>query len=83
LNNERLSWSSNNSAGAYASPLKWTVAGNRGNTGGSLNDVGTHGSCRSSTVYGINSRILHFLSSNAYMGNHNRGSGLTVRCLKN
>jgi hypothetical protein len=29
INAERLSWSQNNSAGAFASPLKWTLAGYR------------------------------------------------------
>jgi uncharacterized protein (TIGR02145 family) len=82
LNNERLSWSSNNSAGAFASPLKWPMAGNRNNSNGSLSNVGTHGTYWSSTVSGTNSRNLSFYSSNVNMLNNNRAYGYSVRCLK-
>jgi hypothetical protein len=83
LNNERLSWSSQNTAGAYASLLKWTMAGVRFAINGSLNDVGGAGYNWSSTVSGSNSRFLTFSSSNAFIGDGSRGSGLAVRCLKN
>jgi hypothetical protein len=83
LNNERLSWSSNNSAGAYASPLKWTMAGYRHHSNGLLSGVGTYGYCWSSTVSGTSSRFLDFSSSNAYMNVFYRANGFTVRCLKN
>jgi hypothetical protein len=83
LNNERLSWSSNNSAGAYASPLKWTMAGVRYAINGSLNDVGGAGYNWSSTVNGTYSRFLVFGSSDAFIGDGSRGSGLAVRCVKN
>jgi hypothetical protein len=83
LNNERLSWSSNNSAGAYASPLKWTVAGYRSYSNGSLNDVGTVGFGWSSTVNGTNSRLLDFNSSFTLMSVYSRAYGFSVRCLKN
>ncbi|MBZ0242810.1 MAG: fibrobacter succinogenes major paralogous domain-containing protein, partial [Bacteroidales bacterium] len=46
---ERLSWVNNNSAGAFASPIKLTVAGYRNFSGGSLDNVGTVGSYWSST----------------------------------
>ena len=42
-NAELLSWSSNNSAGAFASPLKLPVAGYRYGGDGSLYNVGTSG----------------------------------------
>jgi hypothetical protein len=83
LNNERLSWSSNNSAGAYASPLKWTVAGYRSLSDGSLSSVGTAGFYWSSTVSGTYSRLLFFNSSSASMNDNLRAFGFTVRCLKN
>jgi hypothetical protein len=83
LNNERLSWSSNTSVGAYASPLKWTLAGYRSNSNGSLGNVGTYGFYWSSTVSGTNSRNLIFSSSNAAMYDDLRAYGLTVRCVKN
>ena len=85
LNNERLSWSSNNSAGAFASSLKWPVAGHRDDGSGYLYAVGAIGLNWSSTVSGGSySRHLYFSSSNsnASMGDDLRASGLSVRCLK-
>jgi uncharacterized protein (TIGR02145 family) len=83
LNNERLSWGSNNGAGAFAAPLKWTLAGFRGFSNGSLYGVGTDGYYWSSTVSGTLSRNLYFYSSNAAMYDDSRAYGYTVRCLKN
>jgi hypothetical protein len=83
LQNERLSWSSNNSAGAYASPLKWTVAGNRSYSNGSLSDVGAYGNYWSSAVSGAGSTYLAFASNLAGITDHYRAFGFTVRCLKN
>jgi hypothetical protein len=83
LDIERMSWSSNNSAGAYASPLKWTMAGNRYNSDGSLYNVGTNGHYWSSTVSGASSRFLFFGSSFASMYNGLRAFGSAVRCVKN
>jgi hypothetical protein len=82
LDNERLSWSSNNSFGAYASPLKWTLAGNRNLSSGSLANVGTGGTYWSSTVGGTNSSYLAF-DSIANMNTGFRARGLSVRCVKN
>jgi uncharacterized protein (TIGR02145 family) len=82
INAERLSWSQNNSAGAFASPLKWTLAGFRGNTNGTLGLVGADGDYWSSSVSGSSSRHLNFVSSNTIMLDTNRANGLTVRCLK-
>jgi uncharacterized protein (TIGR02145 family) len=80
---ERASWgSNNNSAGAFASPLKLPVAGNRVSSDGSLNNVGTGGYYWSSTVSSTNSRNLLFFSSNALMLTSYRAFGLSVRCLK-
>src|SRR5690554_5807238 len=47
---ERTSWSSNNEAGAFASPLKLPVAGRRDFSDGTLGDVGSGGFYWSSTV---------------------------------
>jgi uncharacterized protein (TIGR02145 family) len=82
LDAERTSWSSNNAAGAFASPLKLPVAGYRGWSSGSLLSVGSDGIYWSSTVDGTHSRFLLFYSSNASMGSHNRAIGFSVRCLK-
>jgi len=82
LNAERQSWGSNNSAGAFASPLKLPVAGLRINSDGSLFNVGSWGYYWSSTVSGTLSRRLYFSSSHAYMGYNARAFGYSVRCLK-
>jgi uncharacterized protein (TIGR02145 family) len=82
INAERLSWSQNNSVGALASQLKWTLAGNRDLSNGTLVGVGSNGTCWSSTVSGTYSRALDFYSSSANMNDRNRANGFTVRCLK-
>ena len=83
LNVERLSWSpNNNSAGAFASPLKLPMAGGRNYSNGSLFDVGSYGYYWSSTVSSTNSRSLDFNSSSAVMYTSNRAYGVSVRCLK-
>ena len=79
---ERLSWSSNNAAGAFASPLKLPMAGYRGYSDGSLYDVGTLGLYWGSTVSGTGSRLLYFGSADASMLTRSRASGYSVRCLK-
>jgi hypothetical protein len=82
LDAERASWSSNNSAGAFASPLKLPVAGVRSNSYGSLDDVGSNGDYWSSAVNGTIAYNLYFGSSDASMYNYYRAFGLSVRCLK-
>jgi hypothetical protein len=82
LDTERLSWSSNNAQGAFASALKLPVAGFRYGSNGSLDSVGTGGGYWISTVVGVNSRDLGFNSSDAYVSNFERANGLSVRCLK-
>jgi uncharacterized protein (TIGR02145 family) len=79
---ERTSWSSNNAAGAFASPLKLPVAGNRYSSIGSLFSVGSNGYYWSSTIDGTYSRNLRFSSSNAYMVSNFRSNGFSVRCIK-
>ncbi len=83
LNTERLSWSSNNAAGAFASPLRLTVAGGRGRVGGSLFNLGSYGYFWSSTVNSYDSRFLNFLNTSASMANSTRADGRSVRCIKN
>jgi uncharacterized protein (TIGR02145 family) len=82
LDAERGSWSSNDAAGAFASPLKLPMAGYRYSSDGSLYDVGSFAVYWSSTVSGTNARYLYFASSNAYMTISYRAYGLSVRCLK-
>jgi hypothetical protein len=82
LEAERTSWISNDPAGAFASPLKLPVAGDRDNSNGSLYNVGSGGFYWSSTVNGAYALILVFDSSNAIMSINNRALGNSVRCLK-
>jgi uncharacterized protein (TIGR02145 family) len=83
LEAERTSWMSNNDAGAFASPLKFPVAGGRDNSNnGSLSFVGSVGFYWSSTVNGTNAYYLYFFSSDAGMDGINRAGGISVRCLK-
>ena len=79
---ERTSWSSNNEAGAFASPLKLPVAGSRVYSNGTLYNVGSDGSYWSSTVSGTYASSLLFYSSNALMYSYSRAGGFSVRCLK-
>jgi uncharacterized protein (TIGR02145 family) len=81
-NQERLTWSSNNAAGAFASPLKLPVAGHRNLSDGSFSNVGSGGRYWSSTVSSTGSRNLFFFSSDALMDTNNRALGFSVRCLK-
>jgi uncharacterized protein (TIGR02145 family) len=80
---ERLSWSSNTSAGAFASPLKLPVAGFRRSDDGLLDtDVGSIGRYSSSTVSGIGTRVRTITSSSASMNTFPRAAGISVRCIK-
>ena len=79
---ERKSWSSNDSAGAFGSPLKLPAAGGRHHSDGSLRYVGRYGRYWASTVSGTSARRLGFASSGASMFTNNRASGFSVRCLK-
>ncbi|TVQ42803.1 MAG: hypothetical protein EA362_12510 [Saprospirales bacterium] len=88
LNEERLSWvdpqinSSNNAAGAFASPLKMPMAGNRSPTNGSV--IINSGLYWSSTFSGTVSRRLLFfeIDENASMNISERARGFSVRCIK-
>jgi hypothetical protein len=82
LNAERLSWSANNFTGAFASILKWTMAGVR-NYSGFLIGVGGVGGYWVSTVNGSNSANLSFDCCGANMDPDGRSGGFTVRCIKN
>ena len=84
LNNERLSWASNNAAGAFGSPLKLSIPGLRFSSDGTLNREGTHGHYWSST-YDVTSNIakyLYVLTSEASISNASGANGMSVRCIK-
>jgi uncharacterized protein (TIGR02145 family) len=84
LDAELSSWSSNNAAGAFPSPLKLPMAGERSDIYGSLSNVGSHGHYWSSTVVdGAYSNRLYFGSGyTGRMVDGNRAAGYSVRCLK-
>ena len=79
---ERASWGSNNTAGAFGSPLKLPVAGARDRSNGSLYGVGSSGFYWGSTVDGTAASYLLFGSPGAGMSSGYRAGGLSVRCLK-
>ncbi|PIX10308.1 MAG: hypothetical protein COZ75_02245, partial [Flavobacteriaceae bacterium CG_4_8_14_3_um_filter_34_10] len=82
LNAERLSWTSNDAAGAFASPLKLTVAGYRYYSSGLILGVGTDGYYRSSN--GLNSsKNLYFNNNLAKIDLNAKAYGFCVRCIKN
>ena len=82
LNDERASWTPQNSAGAFASPLKLTLAGLRTDNG-SLSNVGSEGFYwTSDTPNATLSRTLLINSSSFLMNNYRRARGQSVRCIK-
>lgn len=80
---ERASWSSNDAAGAFASPLKLPLAGARNYLpGSSIGGAGSNGNYWSSTVDGFYSSGLNFGSSSSVVDRFNRANGFSVRCIK-
>jgi uncharacterized protein (TIGR02145 family) len=81
---ESQSWSSQNIAGAFASPLKLPVAGVRyAHSGTFLHNVGVDGYYQTSTI--SNTQMKPFIVSsmfNVYMGTSSRSNGNSVRCIK-
>lgn len=82
LTAEQASWSSNNSAGAFASPLKLPLAGYRSYSYGTLSGIGSLGFYWSATVYGTYAQDLSFDSGYAGTYSFVRANGFSVRCLK-
>jgi len=89
LNAERLSWTSNNTLGAFASPLKLPSAGHRNWQFGSIEDINSFGGIYSSTISGVNAVRLTFIApgpfgnGNAVVTDYFRAQGYSVRCIKN
>ena len=79
---ERASWSSNDAAGAFASPLKLVTAGYRYPIDGAVYEAGNISFYWSSTVTGDEARVLYFGSSAAGMAGVARAYGKSVRCIK-
>ncbi|MCI5158147.1 MAG: hypothetical protein D3906_06835, partial [Candidatus Electrothrix sp. AUS1_2] len=81
LETEVASWSSQNTAGAFASPLKLTAVGYR-HWDGSIREVGLKADYWSSTVGGTQAYNLFFGDSTTQVGTNNRAYGFNVRCIK-
>jgi hypothetical protein len=77
---ERGIWSSQNSAGAFGSPLKLPLTGYRSSSNGSLVSVGELGYYWSSTISILDSKNLNIY--NATLGSASRAFGDPVRCIK-
>ncbi len=82
LNAERIAWSTNNSAGAFASALKFPAAGERNRTDGAVNFAGSFGCYWTSSINGINSRQLLFGVSEGGFSNAPRATGCSVRLIR-
>ena len=83
LDNEHLSWSTNNSLGAFASPLKLQPAGYRGYNSNVLFGEETILVYWSSSIDNLYSRAIYGNSSDALMTTGARASAYSVRCIKN
>ncbi len=79
---ERVSWSSQSSTGAFASPLKLTMAGFRGQETGLIGGTGSSGNYWNSTVSSTAASQLFFDSSGASLYDYVRASGASVRCIR-
>ena len=79
---ERLSWSSNDTSGAYNSVLKLTMAGYRWYTDGQVQGLGTSANYWSSTIFGTKSYYLTWSDTNSYIENNFRTFAFPVRCIK-
>jgi|GEM_PF-6860402 len=85
---EMSSWSSQDPAGAFASPLKLVLGGYRCHLCGNYYYGGSHGyywsSTVASTVYGGKAHYLHLKSGSAVMNylNGDRAWGYSVRCIQ-
>jgi hypothetical protein len=82
LETERHFWSNQNSAGAFASPLKFTLGGDRMWNTGSFYFEGSSGSYWTNTPTGTGAYRLGFGNTSASSSASHRATGLSVRCIK-
>ena len=81
FNAEIESWSSSNSAGAFGSPLKFSLVGRR-DSNGSIFSVGSFGDYWTSDVLETSAQKLTIGSSIASVVGDRRGRAAAVRCIK-
>lgn len=81
---ERLTWATNNIAGATASPIKWAPTGRRSGTTSNILAPGEGNNWTSTigTVSSVMSKALLMGTTNASMAERNRSDGRAVRCIK-
>jgi len=83
---EKLSWSSNDSVGAFGSPLKLVLARSRDRSSGRIyGGASPSGVYWSSTAYvnqNDHSHALHFTGNSAGIIASQRANGFSIRCLK-
>ncbi len=80
---EYATWSSPSAVGAFESPLRLPLAGDRNNAEGAIFGTGEYGGYWSSTVYGISAKQVYFDYSTVQMFDYYRAYGYSVRCIKN
>jgi hypothetical protein len=81
LDAERISWANNNTSGAFASPLKLSLSGNRDNADGDIYSAGSVGRYWSYNV--PLPGFLTFENGNSQMILGYKALGFSVRCIKN
>ena len=79
---EMNSWSTQDAAGAFASPLKLVAAGQRRHSDGGFDGIDINGLYWSSTVIATSAYYLGFTLSSAITYNTLRARGYSVRCIK-
>jgi uncharacterized protein (TIGR02145 family) len=79
---EVASWSTNDAAGAFASPLKLVVSGERYHGNGNTFSAGSVGSYWSSTPTYEGAYSMEIYSSGAGWNTFYRATAYSVRCLK-
>ncbi|HMS69026.1 MAG TPA: FISUMP domain-containing protein, partial [Saprospiraceae bacterium] len=85
FDSERLSWITNDGAGAFASPLKLTFSGQRNAIDGNIYQQGTNGHYWLSTISPTHNHITRYLSFHqgaAGIFQLARAAGMAVRCIK-
>ncbi len=85
LTSEKQSWTVAFSAGAFLSPLKLTLGGNRTHLG-SLNATSSSGYYWTSSIDNVNLymiKYLYFTANQDYIGDGYRANGMSIRCIKN